>query len=38
VVSQPDHNAGWALKVPISEEFTVFVDDEGVLRTATNSL
>jgi hypothetical protein len=33
VVSRPDRKSGWALRIPLAERFTVFVDDEGVLRT-----
>jgi len=33
VVAQPDHQFGWARRIPLAEEFVVSVDSEGTLRT-----
>lgn len=33
VVARNDGRGGWARRVPLAEQFDVYVDDEGVLRT-----
>jgi len=33
VVAQPDRATGWVRRVPLGEEFVVYVDDSGALRT-----
>ena len=33
VVQPRDRDRGWARRIPVHEQFRVFVDDEGVLRT-----
>ncbi len=33
IVARRDREGGWVRRVPVVEEFVVFVDDEGVLRT-----
>jgi hypothetical protein len=33
VVQRRDPDRGWARRIPVHEQFRVFVDDEGVLRT-----
>ena len=33
VVQRRDRDRGWARRIPVHEQFRVFVDDEGVLRT-----
>jgi hypothetical protein len=33
VVQRADRNRGWARRIPVHEQFRVFVDGEGVLRT-----
>jgi hypothetical protein len=33
VVVRPDRRSGWARRVPLAEEFVVWVDGDGGLRT-----
>jgi len=33
IVARPDNRAVWVRRVPLSERFSVWVDEEGVLRT-----
>jgi hypothetical protein len=33
IVVRPDGHSGWVRRIPLAEQFVVWVDDEGVLRT-----
>jgi hypothetical protein len=33
IVESPDGHTGWVRRVPLAEQFRVYVDQEGVLRT-----